>query len=498
MRNQSNFKTTYFPCRLFLLALAFTFVFAAENGALHRTIVSLKNSPALRHAQWGLYAEYCDNGQVIIDYNGRQSLAPASGLKLFTGAAALDALGENFRFETRLYFDGRLSGDGLLEGNVYIRGGGDPTLGSDRVRPALNLDDLLDSWADALSAKGIRVVDGNIFADGNLVRGWPVQAKWYWEDLGNYYGAGPGGLCINENLYRLVLRPGKQPGDAVSVIRTEPPVEGLVFDNRLTTGPAGSGDQAYIFCAPGSYHAVLLGSVPAGKSRFVIKGSLPDPPLLAARLLLEKLKRRGIRCAGTAQTVRQSPDYPAMELVHTTHSPPLKDIVFMLSKRSVNLYAEQLAVNLARQNTDEPSTVNGAKAILNFLAEMDVDTAGIRLYDASGLSRSDRITARAMVKLLSAMTRHKYFSSFYRSLAVAGDPEDAGDLRSFGRGTRLADNARIKTGLLTAVRSHSGYVIDRSGRRIAFCFIANNYRGGYKQIDALHEKLLLRLTATIE
>ncbi|HID39143.1 MAG TPA: D-alanyl-D-alanine carboxypeptidase/D-alanyl-D-alanine-endopeptidase, partial [Calditrichaeota bacterium] len=272
----------------------------AQNEKLLNFIQSLKNESVLKHAQWSVYAEYCRDGQVIVDFNGKVSLAPASGLKLFTSATALDALGEDFRFETALYYDGRILAGGTLQGNIYIRGGADPTLGSNRITSSLQLDSLLQRWQETVAAKGIKKIEGQIIADPTLVKGWPVQSKWYWEDMGNYYGAGTSGLCINENLYRLVFRPGKKEGDPVAILRTEPHIERMKFENYLLTGARGSGDQAFIFAAPGSYRAVLRGTVPMGGKEFSIKGSLPDPALITAELFLEKLQQEGITIDGTA------------------------------------------------------------------------------------------------------------------------------------------------------------------------------------------------------
>ena len=492
MSARNRFRFPYFWITLGLF-LFYSFVYARTNEKLHSLIKELKSGRPLTHAQWGVYAEYCRSGRTIVDFNGGMSLAPASGLKLFTSAAALHLLGEDFRFETVLYRDGRILPDGTLQGNIYIRGGGDPTLGSNRLSSSLALDSLLLSWVEALRNNSIKRIEGDIIADASLVGGWPVQAKWYWEDMGNYYGAGTSGLCFNENLYRLVFKPGKKEGDAVAILRTEPPVQGLTFVNLLSTGSKGSGDQAYIFAAPGVYRAVLRGTVPAGRKEFTIKGSLPDPALLAAQLFLKKLKESAIAVSGKAATVSGPADYSGFTAIDTTFSPPLKEIIYFLNKRSINLYAEQLAVILAQRSGKKAATEEGIKTIMRFLQDMGIDTGGIELYDASGLSRSDRITARAMVKLLSAMTRRPSFQTFYRSMGIAGDPQDIGHLKKFGRKTLLEKNARIKTGLINGVRSHSGYVTDRSGRLIAFSLIANNFNGRYGKIDKIHEKVLLKL-----
>lgn len=479
---------------IFLLNL--TMVFAQNRQNLNELFATHQTSKTLAYAQWALYAEYVDSDKIILDKNSNMSLAPASGLKLFTTAAALELLGENFRFETKLYYSGAIDKNGVLNGNLYIRGGGDPTLGSDKVNGSLNLEELMQSWVNVVSNAGIREINGAIIADDQLFDSVPVPGNWLWIDLGNYYGAGVSALTIHDNLYHLYFKPGYKKGMPAQVLRTEPEIEGLSFDNRMRTGTVHSGDNGYIFRAPNSYVATLRGTIPTGVKEFSIKGSLPQPALFVARYFKNYLSINGISVSKPAVLMKSEGEYNKWRPIHTTYSPKLSDIIYVLNKRSVNLYAEQLLRYLAVKKSGVGNLDKGLKAIQTFLTENKIDLSGLHLEDGSGLSPNNLITAKMMTQLLKVMKTKKSFKVFYNSLALAGDKDDLGYFKKFGRNTIIEKKCRIKSGLIQGVRSHSGYLTAKSGKLIAFSFIANNFTEHYSKIDKIHEALLIRLAET--
>ena len=481
---------------LTLLILLINIVTAGDSvdKKIAALIHNYQKQPYLKHAQWSLSAIYIDDGSPIIDYQSEQSLAPASGLKLFTSSEALDILGEDFTCDTKLFYDGIFK-SGTLNGNIYIVGGGDPTLGSDQVDGSLSLDSLMDTWVVAIQSKGISKINGSIIADPLLFDEMTVPDNWNWIDIGNYYGAGVSALNINDNLYHLVFKPASGPGQPAEVLRTEPEIPDLQFINHILTGKSGSGDNGYIYCAPGQFSAVLRGTVPAGESEFKIKGSIPDPPLFSAQELHRSLIGHGIAITNSPSVLKSIQDYDPDKLIHTTKSPPLKDIVYIINKRSFNLYAETLPKLLAVNEGKTGTLENGLKIIQEWLETNNIFTEGFEMSDGCGLSRSNMITTRAMVELLRYMKSRPVFNALYQSMGVAGDPDDIGYFSNFGKGTAIAFNARIKSGLINNVRSHSGYVQDRSGRWIAFSFIANNYTGRLSNINNVHEKILIELAS---
>ncbi len=473
---------------LFIFCAAF--ILNAQN--IQNQVNNLTKTPLLRPAQWSVYARYVDDDRPILSHNAQKVVAPASGLKLFTTAMALDALGTKFRFKTELRVQGTIH-NGVLDGNVLIIGGGDPTLGSSRVPGSTALDNLMQEWVVALQTAGIHSVTGKLIAVVGHFEEQTVPDNWLWSDLGNYYAAGAGGLNIHDNLYRLIFKPAKYTGGPAQIIRTEPFIPGLSFINRMKTGRRGSGDNGYIYCAPRQMHGVVRGTIPAGVKTFAIKGSIPDPALFCLQYFKQKLRESKIEFNGALQIKTGRKDIPETRRISTHWSPALPAIMTYINHRSFNLYAEAVGKEAARNMGFKASDRGIAKAMKHFLKKLGSGNATLDLYDGCGLSPDNRITAKMMTDMLSAMSHHPDFKFYYNTMSVAGVPDSIGFFSNWGVGTVMAGNARIKSGLINHVRSHSGYVHDRKGRLIAFSFIANGYKGKLRQIDAIHRKLILAL-----
>ncbi|MDR4498728.1 MAG: D-alanyl-D-alanine carboxypeptidase/D-alanyl-D-alanine-endopeptidase, partial [Candidatus Scalindua sp.] len=468
-----NFISIFIFSCLLLFHIFHTTTYA--KGALSHIIQKHSNGSVLKHAQWSIYAEYADTGEKIIDLHGEKSLSPASGLKIFTTGIALILLGEDFRFETKLYYRGEISDAGILNGNLYIVGGGDPTLGSDQVKGSLGLEELMQSWTASIKKRGILQIQGKVIADASFFDEYAVPDFWTWCDLGNYFGAGTSAVCIHDNLYYIYFKPDRRAGDMAEIVRTIPEMKGMEFNNHMRTGEIGSGDNGYIYCAPRQRVATLRGTIPAGVREFAIKGSLPNPPLFAAQYLTAFLKRSGIPVSDLATITNRQHEYDKEKKVCTTYSPPLAEIIKITSKRSINLYAEQLIKMIARKETGIGSTEKGISSIKNTLQSFGIDTGGFSLSDGSGLSRNNMVTTMIFARFLSSMVKQKTFQTFYDSFSAAGDPDDIGHVKKFGAGTSIAFNARVKTGYMKGIRSHSGYINSRSERLISFSFICNNF-----------------------
>lgn len=484
-------KRKYFLI-LILFNLSFYNIFTQTIEDIQKKVQELSKDKLLKNAGWSVTAKYVDDGSIIVSHNSELSLAPASSLKLFTTATALAILGESFVFETKLYYDGKIS-NGILNGNIYVVGGGDPTLGSNLVKGSLSLDELMKSWTNKIKSLGIEKIEGGIFADDFMFDRIPIPDNWYWIDIGNYYGAPTSALTINDNLYYLTLLPGEEIGEKVKVVKTIPQMDVLKFTNYLKTGKKGSGDNGYIYAAPNCDIAVLRGSVPAGEKEFSIKGAIPNPPLFAVEYFKKFLIKSGVNVSKDAKVLNSPPDYKKMKLITKTISPPLKDIVYIINKKSNNLYTEQVLKTISWYETGEGSTYDGINFIFEFLLSNNISTDGLLLYDGSGLSRSDAMTTNMMVDLLIAMTKKKYFESFYNSLGIVGDKDDISFFGKFGIGTELEKNARVKSGSIEGVRSYSGYLKNKSGRLIAFCMIANNYSGSGSKVQETHRDIMLEL-----
>lgn len=468
-------------------ALALLLLFssgALRAGGLEKKIKDIASTPGVKNASWGLSVKDASTGKVIASHDPRRLLVPASILKVFVTAAALDRLGPDHTFTTRLYHDGEIS-NGFLNGNIYIKGAGDPALGSQLTKGAAPLEELFRAWTAAVKAAGIKVVNGAVIGDGYAFDS--VQpGSWAWEDIGNYYAEQPSALMLNDGLYKLFLKPSEKVGGEAAVLRTEPYIEGLKFEDHLKTGPAGSGDESYIYAFPGQLNAVLRGSIPQGQPEFAVKGALPDPALFAAQAFSSYLAGAGINSNKKPATGRLPGD--KLAVITETVSAPVKNVVRVTNKRSFNLYAEMLLRDLGEGNPEA-----GLAAVRSYLAGMGAEVSELNIVDACGLSPLDKAKAENFTDLLKGVFRKKYYSDLYDSFVFPGDPDATGHVRGMGKGTPLEKNLRLKSGSLNGVRSYTGYLKTKKGRTLAFTSIMNNYSVQGAEIDRLHEGLLLEL-----
>ncbi|GAG80932.1 unnamed protein product, partial [marine sediment metagenome] len=259
----------------------------AAQSSLQKAIGQLVADPDLKHASLGICVIDVESGKVIAQYEKDQSLIPASSLKVVTTATALSKLGENFRFKTELQYDGQLKSDGTLNGNLYLKGYGDPTLGSDRFDNAVTVDLLMDELVQAVKKAGIKKINGKIVGDASFYTSSVNSRSWLWEDLGNYYACGAWGLNIQENKFYINFKQSLKLGAQPKIESTKPSIPNLLLINEVQSAETNSGDNAYIFGSPYSYTRFIRGTIPIGKSTFTIKGAIPDPPFFAAHKLMQ-------------------------------------------------------------------------------------------------------------------------------------------------------------------------------------------------------------------
>ncbi|MES2731976.1 MAG: D-alanyl-D-alanine carboxypeptidase/D-alanyl-D-alanine-endopeptidase [Bacteroidota bacterium] len=468
----------------------------AQSASLQRFQVklnALQNDSMARHGLVAFSIRSVKTGATIVAINSDKSTAPASTLKLVTTATALAVLGENFTFETSLEYDGVLK-EGVLQGNLYIRGHGDPTLGCDRFDNYPALPELMKFLATKVKAAGIKQINGAVVADASLFEENALPSTWIWGDIGNYYGAAAYGLNLNENLYRVVFQPGKTVGSPAKILRTEPAVPGLEFTNLVATGSAASGDQCYIYGAPYQPVQYLEGTIPAGVASFPVRGSLPDPPFLCAFSLHQQLKTHaiGIRDAPTTdRLLRQQKHWPAGKrtVIYTHQSPPLKAIVERTNFHSINLYAEALLKTIARylapvQNGAIGTTANGTQAVQDYWKKKGLDMNGFWMKDGSGLSPKNTITAGQMTEVLRLTASS---AAFYASIPVVGV---SGTVKSLAKGTKAVNNVRAKSGSMERVKSYAGYFTNQAGELMSYAFFINNYDSQGNRIARQMEDIL--------
>lgn len=468
---------------------------SAAKLALESEISTLKKDPALKHAAWSLYVYNITNSEIEADYNSQMSLMPASIQKTITTATALALLGEHFKFETRLQYTGTLdTANGILHGNVYLTGGGDPTLGSKRFGNSTHADSVLNRFARKLIKAGIRHIDGFLIADESIFDDRFPQS-WGYEDVGNYYGCTISGLSIYENMYRLYFDAGASIGDSAKLVDMEPNIPEINFINMVTTGATGSGDQVYIMGSPYTYLRQLDGTVPLGKKRFDVDGALPDPAKTCAVEMLEALTQHGISLSKGITTSREEHwkgpagliDTATRITLSTHYSPELSKIVYYTNLKSVNMFAENILKMLGAKKSGEGSTKKGIEVVRQYWVSKGIDLAGFEMADGCGLSRKNKLTAQQLCKMLAVFSKDPAYAAFDESLPIAGK---SGGLSSMLSGTVAEENLRAKTGTMDGVRSFAGYVTNTVGEDLAFVIIMNNFPGKGSDIRKKCERLM--------
>jgi serine-type D-Ala-D-Ala carboxypeptidase/endopeptidase (penicillin-binding protein 4) len=418
-------------------------------------------------------------GDTVCSLRRKNSAMPASTMKLITTATALEVLGPEFRFHTDLLSTGVIDNDSTLKGNIIIRGGGDPTLGSARMGDSV----FMTKWVDAIKKKGIKRINGNLIADESIFDREGVNASWMWEDMGNYYAAGAYGIAYMDNQYKLVLKTGML-GTCPTILRTIPEMNDLIFDNHLTAADI-TDDNSSFHAAPKSNLRSIYGKIPANKVEFVIKGDIPNPSMLLLRHFKEKLLANGVTLDG--ELLVNSDTLINGDSLYRTLSPTLKEIITETNMKSNNLYAEHLFRYIASTQSKQGNAQTAIKFIKNYWQEKGMSVDQLFMNDGSGLSPANGVSANFFVELLSYMrNKSKYSEIYFQSLPVAGQ---SGTLKSFLKDTPLEGKVHAKSGTIARVKCYAGY-IDKDNKSLAFAVLVNNSNGNYKAVTRKIEDLL--------
>jgi len=459
----------------------FLLLFPALSLFAGNPVDDFVRSPLLENANVSLLVKDLKTGETIYDFRPKSLATPASTMKLVTTATALELLGPDFCFETKLEVDGKISKDSVLTGNLYIRGGGDPTLGSEK----LGEKDFLSKWIQAVKNAGIKRIEGGIVADASLYDDEGVNPHWTWEDMGNYYASGAYGISYMDNTYKLVLRSGHE-GTTPEIIKTIPEIPELTFDNFLKSTSI-SFDSAYFYGAPHSNQRVIRGEIPANRAEFITKGDIPNPGLLLVHDFYKKLVENGFSISQLPTD--KVPGNTKRKTIYTHDSPPLSQIVKEINIHSNNHFAEHVFRYLSLKNSSIATSNGAIRVIESFWKSKGLPVDQLIQYDGSGLSPMDVVSAQFYVELLSYMkTKSEYNTIFYNSLPVAGE---SGTLSSFLKNTTLQGKVRAKSGTISRVKCYAGY-IDANGKNLIFAMLVNNANGSSKAVLKKMEEFLLQ------
>jgi serine-type D-Ala-D-Ala carboxypeptidase/endopeptidase (penicillin-binding protein 4) len=451
--------------------------------------VVLAASPASK-GEWGLLVIDAQNGETLYELNADKYFVPASNMKLFTTALALAKLGPDYRFHTTLETRGSISPDGKLDGNVFLVGRGDPNL-SNRKFP-YNLKEefdgaperVLGELADALAAKGVKEISGDIVGDDSYFPREIYPDGWEIGDTVWNYGAAISAIVVNDNTATLTLTPGELAGSPVRA-EVSPPTADFHVQNDVVTSAAEVKADLTLTREAGAKLVVVRGTLPARSAPRNLVLALHEPAEHAAALLLQLLAERGVKIRGTSRAthVPEAVADPPRAVLAEHISIPLGDSVKLVNKISQNLHTEMLLRATARQSGIWTTPDDLSKFPADFYTAAGIAPGDVLQEDASGLSRRDLVTPRAVVALLKYAQSQPWFGAYYASLPVAGID---GTLEDRMKNTIAADRIHAKTGSVEHVRTRSGFAETPAGRGLIFSFLGNNQGGkNHEASDAL-------------
>ena len=443
-----------------------------SQTSIENAIANILKDPVMSHASFGFMAFDLDSNKVLGKHNEMLSLSPASTTKLFSTISAIELLGPDFRPKTEIYYKGFIT-DSILHGDLIIRGGGDPSLGSSYLLGTGNEKKFLFDWVDSLKAKGIKTITGNIIADSKDFGSQGAPDGWSWADLGNYYGASPAGICVYDNAIRYYLTTNSKAGNKAQLIKQFPNIAGFKFNNSIT-GDHTSSDNTSFYGGPFENNRSGKGTIPVSQDNYMVKSSLPNPDLQLAHDFTATCKEQHILVSGTYLKREQSDsliDYSSLNKLFIYQGKSIAEIIKITNLKSINLFAEQLVCLIGHEKRGQGLTEIGIEVIETHWKNK-IDFKGLLLKDGSGLSRTNGISCENLIQILTYAKQQDYFPVFEASLPVAGR---SGTLTSLCKGQPCEGVTHAKSGTMKRIKSYAGYIHTTTGRNICFAVISNNF-----------------------
>jgi D-alanyl-D-alanine carboxypeptidase/D-alanyl-D-alanine-endopeptidase (penicillin-binding protein 4) len=441
---------------------------AADPDLQTKIAAVMRDSRVTKARSGAIVLDAADGGELYKRYAWRAT-TPASNTKIVTAVTAMHTLGPQYRFKTEVIRRGTVSAD-TLQGNLYLKGYGDPTLRQSDLR----------FLAQRVRAAGIRAVTGRLAVDASFFDSVRYNPTWRTSYADDYYAAEVSGLTLAPNAdydagtvlvnYAAGSRTGKPakisftPAAARSYLRVA---------NRATTSARGTARTASAARAYGSGTITVRGKVPRGRSgQWLI--TVPRPELYAAAVFRAELVRAGVTVRGA--TSARSTTASGRTVIARDTSMTLSSLLVPFLKLSNNTHAEALTKAMGARTGRPGSWADGLAYTRAYMRRLGAPMTEVRLADGSGLTRANKLPARGLARVLYRVQREPWFPAFSAALPVAGNTSRmvGGTLRYRMNGTRAANNARAKTGTLTGVTSLSGYVRGRDGRRYVFAMLSEH------------------------
>ena len=470
--------------------------------------------PEFRRGQIGVKIVSLNSGKVIYDENSEKYFMPASNMKNFTVAAAMERLTPDFHFVTSVYANSQPDASGTIKGDLRIYGRGDVSIST-----AFNNGDYykgLDNLVDKIVAAGVKRVEGDLVGDESYFRGPAIPGEWEYDDLQWYYGAEISALPINDNAVDLTVKPG--PVGYTCVVTLLPLNAVMRVNNRCTTTASGLQETLQITKDSNQNVIDISGTIPSGGAGFTGSITVSHPAELFLSLLKQRLQEKGVTVTGKTRTISfptptaslSSPPsglqpYVAPLEIAKLESPPFSIIAAKTMKPSQNMYTETILRTLGEwlreKDLRDAATENhppvyqtqdsvdvGLAATKAFRKEIGIPDDAVNQHDGSGLSRHDLITPSSIVQLYVYMAKQSKFAQAWRDALAVGGVD--GTLRRRYAGTAAANNLRGKTGTIDQVSALSGYVTTVGGEPVIFSLVVNGVPGESMRVRLIDDIVL--------
>lgn len=420
------------------------------------SVNTMMTDPVLKNATWGFVVYDPKTKKIISSYNENTPLVPASTTKLLTTETAMSMLGENYRWMTQLEYSGEIDENGTLNGNLYIVGSGDPSLGTNKAG-AWSYKDIVSDFAGGMTREGIKKVNGDIIIQTALFKGniSALPENVVWLENNNYYLPVGTTKEINPANEKLIVKKSMNPAADKKFFYVSPYVNKMVYAEKYD----GNG---------------------------TLTTKLPDAPAFLANSFRASLVKSGVAVTGkvTPKMTDASPE--VRKMISAYKSPTLGDIIYYTNQRSDNSLAEALLKTVGFQKMGDQTSESGRIVVNNHLKDIEFDLEGLNYMDGSGLSRSNHVTPISQVKFLTSLMDEKFYKTYFNSLPIGGQ---SGTLKGMfvgeGNGQVFA-----KTGTLNKVKTLAGYLKTNSGRTLVFSLMVNNYAGSVGQVKSKMETIL--------
>jgi D-alanyl-D-alanine carboxypeptidase/D-alanyl-D-alanine-endopeptidase (penicillin-binding protein 4) len=431
---------------------------------------------------WGVLVTDAVSGETYYERNADKFFSPASNAKLFTTAFALATLGPDYRVRTSIESFGAIDGNGRLNGDLALIGRGDANFSNrkfpydkkaEREGPP---EKALADFADAVAARGVKEIGGDVVADDSLFQPERFPSGWTIDDMLWSYGAAVSAIAVNDNMFTLELWPGENENDFAR-FDAGLAADFYTVENAVRTSARGTVEQLAVARDPGSLVIRVSGTMPEGGAPRKLSIAVEAPAEYAAKLLARLLEMRGIKVDGRPRarhagdaSLDGGPAMPPIVLAERT-SPPLADDIVFTNKESENLHAELLLLLAAHEKAGASNYEDALKFESGFFSTAGIGTGDVVLSDGSGLSRKDLVTPRSVVRVLRYASTQPWGELYRASLPLAGED---GTLSERMKNTPAAGHVFAKTGTIGHINALSGYATTVRGTQLQFSILGNN------------------------